>query len=479
MSQLMHLSVMSSAISGRRVRLTGILALAEVAQQDAVIHVDLLGNRHVDHVAVARRGVDELALAVLHLLQVEAEVALGGHQLQAVAQQELVLHLDLDHVTVATCDLADELLGVGDGVTVVVVLVFAVVVTAQEALGVAAVGQVLEGAHQGRIEWTASHRIVDGLAIDLGGTGAVVEGLGTAFDFQRMNAHFGQALDVLDGAQILGVHDVGAVLVFKCGHELARAVGLFQQHQGIGRLACAQGRIHLLHGDGLLAVDDLAHVIFLALVHLVLPAAGVGAGALIGVTLVDVAGEQAAAGVGHAQRPVDEDFQFHLRHLHADLLDLVERQLAGEDGTGQSHLMPELHRGPVDRVGLHREVDRHVGEGFAHHHDEAGVGHDECIRLHIHHGAHVADEGLELGVVGLDVGHHIELLAEGMGLVDAELQILVIEFVVAYPQAVARLARIDGVCAIGIGVAHVLEGPGRGEQFWSEHVGLFYLIANQ
>ena len=78
MSQLMHLSVMSSAISGRRVGLTGILALAEVAQQNAVVHVDLFGHRHVDHVAVARCGVDELALAVLHLLQVEAEVAFWG-----------------------------------------------------------------------------------------------------------------------------------------------------------------------------------------------------------------------------------------------------------------------------------------------------------------------------------------------------------------------------------------------------------------
>ncbi|MNO90206.1 hypothetical protein D3C76_817110 [compost metagenome] len=107
--------------------------------------------------------------------------------------------------------------------------------------------------------------------------------------------------------------------------------------------------------------------------HLVLPAAGVGAGALVGVALVDVTGEQAAAGVGHAQRPVDEDFQLHLGHLHADLFDLVERQFAGEDGAGQAHLMPELHRGPVDRVGLHREVNGHVREGFAHHHDETGV----------------------------------------------------------------------------------------------------------
>ena len=246
------------------------------------------------------------------------------------------------------------------------------VVTTQEALGVATVGQVLEGAHQGRIERATGDRIVDGLAIDLGGTGAVVEGLGAAFDFQRMHAHLGQALHVLDGAQVLGVHDVGAVLVLERRHVFTGAVGLFQQHQGIARLAEPQGVVRA-HGNGLLTVDNLAHIIFLALVHLVLPAAGVGAGTLVGVALVDVAGEQAAARVGHAQRPVDEDFQLHLGHLHADLFDLVQGELAGKDGAGQAHLMPKLHRGPVDRVGLHREVDGHVREGFAHHHDETGV----------------------------------------------------------------------------------------------------------
>ena len=70
--------------------LTGVLTIAQVAQQYAVVDVDLLGDGHIDHVAVARRGVDKLALAVLHLLQVEADVALRRHQLQAVAHQELV-----------------------------------------------------------------------------------------------------------------------------------------------------------------------------------------------------------------------------------------------------------------------------------------------------------------------------------------------------------------------------------------------------
>lgn len=308
-------------------RLTGILAIAEVAQQYAVVDVDLFGDWHIDNVAVARRRVDELALAVLHLLQIEADVALRRHQLQAVAYQELVLHFHFHHVALATGDLADELLGVGNRVAVIVVLVLAVVVTAQEALGVAAVSQIFEGTHQGRIERATCDRVVDGLAIDLGGAGAVVEGLGAAFNFERMHPHFGQALHVLDGAQILGVHDVGAVLVLERRHVFTGTVGLLQQHQRIARLAESQGVVRA-HGNGFLTVDYLAHVIFLALVHLVLPAAGVGAGALVGVTLVDVTGEQAAARVGHAQGAVDEDFQLHLRHLHADLFDLVKRQLA-------------------------------------------------------------------------------------------------------------------------------------------------------
>lgn len=275
-------------------RLAGVLTIAQIAQQYAVVDVDLFRDRHIDHVTVARRGIDELALAVLHLLQIEADVALRRHQLQAVAHQEFVLHFHFHHIALATGDLADELLGVGDGVAVVVVLVLAVVVTTQEALGVATVSQVLEGAHQGRIERATGDRIVDGFAIDLGGAGAVVEGLGAAFYFQRMHAHLGQALHVLDGAKILGVHDVGAVLVLERRHVLAGAVGLFQQHQGIARLAKPQGVVRA-HFDGLLTVDNLAHVIFLALVHLVLPTAGVGAGALVGVALVDVTGQQAAA----------------------------------------------------------------------------------------------------------------------------------------------------------------------------------------
>ena len=56
-------------------------------------------------------------------------------------------------------------------------------------------------------------------------------------------------------------------------------------------------------------------------------------------------------------------------------------------------------------------------------------------------------------------------LALGLGLFDANRQVGVVEFVVAHPQAVARLACVHRVGAIGKGVTHVFQGAGRGEEF--------------
>ena len=64
-----------------------------------------------------------------------------------------------------------------------------------------------------------------------------------------------------------------------------------------------------------------------------------------------------------------------------------------------------------------------------------------------------------------DVHHHIEALALSLGLGDAEREVGVIEFVVAHPQAVARLAGVHRVGAVGEGITHVFQGAGRGEQF--------------
>ncbi len=112
-------------------------------------------------------------------------------------------------------------------------------------------------------------------------------------------------------------------------------------------------------------------------------------------------------------------------------------------------------------IGIMREVATHQ-------HDQPGVGHDQRIRAHGDHRGQVLEEGLQLGVVRRDVDHHVEALAQCMGFLDAQGQVGVVEFVVAHAQAVARLAGVYRIGAVGEGVAHVFQGAGGGEQFGCE-----------
>ena len=126
---------------------------------------------------------------------------------------------------------------------------------------------------------------------------------------------------------------------------------------------------------------------------------------------------------------------------------------------------------PVHRVGLHRQVDGHLREMLANQHDQAGIGHDQRIRTHGDHRLQVAQEGFQLGVVRGDVDHHVEALAKCVGLGDAFGQLGVVEIVVAHPQAVARLPGVDGIGAVGEGIAHAFQGAGGAQQFGAEGGG--------
>ena len=56
------------------------------------------------------------------------------------------------------------------------------------------------------------------------------------------------------------------------------------------------------------------------------------------------------------------------------------------------------------------------------------------IRPHFHHRFQITNEGLQLGIVWGNVNHHIEFFTQFMGFINAELQVFVVEFVVAYAQ---------------------------------------------
>ena len=81
-----------------------------------------------------------------------------------------------------------------------IVLGIRIMVTLVEAIGVAAIGQAFQLANEQRVKAAAGLRIINRPAIGLAGTGHVVRRLGAAFDLERINTDFDQALHVFNGA---------------------------------------------------------------------------------------------------------------------------------------------------------------------------------------------------------------------------------------------------------------------------------------
>ena len=343
----------------------------------------------------------------------------------------------------------------------------------EEAVRIATVGQAFEAVAEAGVEGTTGEGVVDGAAVELRGACRVVEGFGAPFDFQAVHADFYQFANVLDGAQVAAVHDVGAVFVFGDFHVFAGAVFFFEVIDAVGeRVAFAHvgdAGERVRAEDEVGGGDEFALFFFGRAVGLVFPAAGVGAGALVGVAVVEVAGKQAAAGVGHAQRAVDEDFQLHVGAALADFFDFFERKFAREDDAADTVVLPEFYRRPIDGVRLHGEVNRQLGIGLFDDHNQARVGHDERVGASSDGGGEVAQGGVELVVVRLGIDGEVELFAQRVRLAYAVFQVVVGEFVAAHAQGIARRARVNGIRAVGEGIAHGFHGAGGGKEFDVSH----------
>lgn len=370
-------------------------------------------------------------------------------------------------------DFADELLGGGVGAAGIVVLLCLNLPADEEAVGVATVGKAFQFAVELRVKVAPGIGVVNRLAVELGGARRVVEGFGAPLDFQAIDANAHQRADVFDGAQVAAVHDVSAVLVFGDFHVFAGAVFFFEVIDAVGeRVAFAHvgnAGERVRAEDEVGRGDEFALFFFAAAVGFVFPAAGVGAGTLVGVAVVEVAGEQAAPGIGHAQRAVDEDFQLHVGAALADFFDFFERKFAREDDAADAVVLPEFYRRPIDGVRLHGEVNRQVGIGVFHGHDKAGVGHDERVGAGSDGGGKIAQGGIELVVVRLRIDGEVELFAQRVRLADAVFQVVVGEFVAAHAQGIARRARVNGIRAVSEGIAHGFHGAGGGKEFNVSH----------
>ena len=117
----------------------------------------------------------------------------------------------------------------------------------------------------------------------------IVGGFRPSLDLEGMDPRLCQLVQVLNEAQILGIEDIAVPAVLLHRVVLPRTLFL---HQGI------------------------------------FPAAGLGAGAAVGIPPGKILGKQAPPGNAHAHRPVDEYLYLQLlRDAAADPLDLGQRQL--------------------------------------------------------------------------------------------------------------------------------------------------------
>ena len=228
---------------------------------------------------------------------------------------------------------------------------------------------------------------------------------------------------MLNGAQVLGIHDVAAVLVLKHRHQFAWPLWVLDQRRVLLPALC-----HVLRRD------QIATGVSAGRVGPVVPATGVGTGALIGVAPVEVARQQTASGIGDAQGTVNEGLDLQGRALGTDLGDFLKRQLTRQDHPGDPLGLPEASRRVIDHVGLHRQMDHLVRPTLTHHHDQARVGHDQRIRPRLDDRCHVLQVGPELGIVRSDIGGHVEALATRLGLSDASSQVVEAEVIVAHTQ---------------------------------------------
>ena len=148
---------------------------------------------------------------------------------------------------------------------------------------------------------------------------------------------------MLDHAHVARGHHKGAVLIFVERHRRVRA----------------------------LLLDNLERA--------VVPAAGLGAGAAVGIPAREEIGEQTAPAVGDAHRAVDEALDLGIRHIVHDFGDLGKRQLARKHHAGSAECAPGAHVRRADRGGLRRDVQLRLGQQLLRRLQHAEVTDDQCV----------------------------------------------------------------------------------------------------
>ena len=147
----------------------------KITHQQCIIQIDILWYWHPHGVTIARRNRHGFTFRVFHLFEGKVNVALWGHQLQAVADGEFVFHQYGGQFTFTFAgEFADKLLTLGNREAVFVVLIVVMGMAAQEPFGVTTMRQAFQRFQQLRVERFTGCGIINGFTIDLRGTCTVI-----------------------------------------------------------------------------------------------------------------------------------------------------------------------------------------------------------------------------------------------------------------------------------------------------------------
>ena len=153
-----------------------------------------------------------------------------------------------------------------------------------------------------RVNGLPCRHIVNHMAVSPGDNGGVVGRLGPAFNLDTVHPGFHQILQVVDGAHIPGVENVGALFVLV--HREILPWPLFL-HEGV------------------------------------LVPAGLGTGTPVGIPPGHVVAQKAPAGIADAHGAVAEGFDFQLLGgFLPDGADFLQAQLSGQHHPGGSQVIP-------------------------------------------------------------------------------------------------------------------------------------------
>ena len=267
--------------------------------------------------------------------------------------------------------------------------------------------------HMAFVQRLGLQAVVDGLPVGPGHRGHVKGRLHAAFDLEAVDPRFQKLRDMLDHAEILGIENKGAPLIFIDGQVLAGP--------------------RLLH-------------------HRVFPAAGMGAGPLVGVPAGKVIAQKAAAGIGDAHSAVDKGLDLHiLRDLRPDFPDLLQGKLPGRDDPLRPLLLPEPPGEIIRIVGLGADVAFNLRADLFCQHKNARIRDDQRIRPQFLQLLEILPNPRQIPVVGQDIRRHMNPHAMSMGEGDALPHILHGKILRLGPKAVGLSADIDRVRAEGHG----------------------------